>query len=498
VSLVRNAIWNLIGQILPLVAAILVIPLLLRLMGAEGFGLVTIIWTLIGYFSLFDFGLGRALTKFVSVEIGQQNPQALPNLIATAMTLLAVLGVAMACLIWLSVPWMVANVLKPKTSDPAEVAFAFHLAALAIPFVVINVGLRAVLEGLLRFDLTNLIRVPFGLFTIISPAVVAFLGYGLPAVVLAIGVGILIAMLSYAILLKTSTRGFNIETGGVYWSISKRLLRFGGWISVSNFVAPVIFHLDRFVISAALSVAVMAYYVAPYEAVTKTLILSSAIAGSLFPIFAKLPGANGRSHMATMLTGTRVVMALMIPVLSVVACFGYELLDLWVGQEVAKNGSRPLLFLSVGVFFNAIAYMPYTLIQASGRADLVAKIQLFQVPIYPIVLWFFVSQWHLEGAAVVWTGRALFEMIVFFILARKISGAGSTSGKVGLYILCGAAIFVLGLSLDGLPVVLRIPSLAVALFLFFYFLWRRVFSARDKLWIAKKYILTSSRFFKKK
>lgn len=497
-ALVRNAIWNLSGQVLPLVAAILVIPLLLRLMGAEGFGLVTIIWTLIGYFSLFDFGLGRALTKFVSMEIGQQNPQALPDLVVTAMTLLVVLGITMACLIWLSVPWMVANVLKPRTSDPAEVVFAFRLTALAIPFVVINVGLRAVLEGLLRFDLTNLIRVPFGLFTIISPAVIAYLGYGLPAVVLAIGVGILIAMSGYAILLKTSTRGFNIETGGVHWPISKRLLSFGGWISVSNFVAPVIFHLDRFVISAVLSVAVMAYYVAPYEAVTKTLILSSAIAGSLFPIFAKLPGANDRSHMMTMLTGTRVVMALMVPVLSVVACFGYELLDLWVGQEVATNGSRPLLFLSVGVFFNAIAYMPYTLVQASGRADLVAKIQLLQVPVYPLLLWVFVSQWHLEGAAVVWVGRALFEMILFFVLAKKISGAESASGNIGLYILCGAVIFALGLSLGGLPVILRIPSLSVAILLFFYFLWSRVFSAGDKLWITGKYILALGGFFKKK
>ena len=230
-----------------------------------------------------------------------------------------------------------------------------------------------------------------------------------------------------------------------------------------------IFHLDRFVISAVLSVAVMAYYVAPYEAVTKTLILSSAIAGSLFPIFAKLPGANDRSHMATMLTGTRVVMALMMPVLSVVACFGYELLDLWVGQEVATNGSRPLLFLSVGVFFNAIAYMPYTLVQASGRADLVAKIQLLQVPIYPLLLWVTVSQWRLEGAAVVWVGRAFFEMTVFFVLAKKISGVESASGEVGLYIFCGAVIFALGLSLGGLPVALRIPSLTVVLLLFFIF-----------------------------
>jgi len=120
------------------------------------------------------------------------------------------------------------------------------------------------------------------------------------------------------------------------------------------------------------------------------------------------------------------------------------------------------------------------------------------VPIYPLLLWVCVSQWHLEGAAVVWVGRALFEMIVFFVLAKKISGAGSASGKVSLYILCGAVIFALGLSLGGLPVVLRIPTLTVVLLLFFYFLWSRVFSAEDRLWITGKYILVLGGFFRKK
>jgi O-antigen/teichoic acid export membrane protein len=496
-ALVRNAIWNLCGQILPLAAAIVVIPLLLRAMGAEGFGLVSIVWTLIGYFSLFDFGLGRALTKFVSMEVGQQNTQALPNLIVTAMVLLAILGITMACLIWLSVPWMVTNVLKPRVSDPAEVVSSFHLVALAIPLVVINVGLRAVLEGLLRFDLTNLIRVPFGLFTIISPAVVSHFGFGLPAIVLAIGGGIFIALLGYTLQLRASILEFDIGSGRVHWSISKKLLSFGGWISVSNFVAPVIFHLDRFIISAILSVAVMAYYVAPYEAVTKTLILSSAIAGSLFPVFAKLPGIDERSHLATMLTGTKVVVALMMPVLLVVACFGFELLEIWVGREVAINGSRPLIFLSVGVFFNAIAYMPYTLLQASGRADLVAKIQLLQVPIYPLILWFSVSNWHLEGAAIIWVARAFFEMSIFFAFTKKMTGVGNVNIGIANYIVCGVIIFALGTLFEGSSLILRIFWVSIALTIFLFILWIRLFSVEERVWIIGKSCLISRRLFGK-
>ena len=93
VMLVRNAVWNLAGQILPLTVAIAVIPILLKLMGTEGFGLVAIIWTLIGYFSLFDFGLGRALTKYISVELGYEKPLDIADIVVTGMSLLAIIGV---------------------------------------------------------------------------------------------------------------------------------------------------------------------------------------------------------------------------------------------------------------------------------------------------------------------------------------------------------------------------------------------------------------------
>lgn len=496
-ALVRNAIWNLSGQILPLIAAILVIPFLLKSLGAEGFGLVTIIWTLIGYFSLFDFGLGRALTKFVSMELGQQNRKALPDLIVTAMVLLIFLGITMACLIWLSVPWVVANVLKPKVGDPAEVAFAFHLVALAIPFVVINVGLRAVLEGLLRFDLTNLIRVPFGLFTIVSPVVVVYIGYGLPAIVLVIGVGILIAMLGYSVFMKSAIPGLSIPAGRVHWNISKDLLRFGGWVSVSNFIQPVLFYLDRFLISAILSVAVMAYYVAPYEAVTKTLILSSAVAGSLFPIFARLSDKNSGSHISTMLTGTRVVALIMMPLLLVAACFRYELLELWVGEEVAMNGSGSLLLLCAGVFFNAIAYMPYTLIQASGRADLVAKIHLIELPLYPCLLWVGVSLWGLEGAAIVWSVRALFEMIIFFIITSKLEGVGVAYGRIFLYAVIGVSIIMIGMVLGQLPMAFRSPIFIAQLTLYFALFWIFILSPDDKSWIKAKCAVVLGLWFRR-
>jgi O-antigen/teichoic acid export membrane protein len=50
---------------------LIAIPLLIQKMGVELFGLLTVLWVFVGYFSLFDLGLGRAITR-LTVEFLEQ------------------------------------------------------------------------------------------------------------------------------------------------------------------------------------------------------------------------------------------------------------------------------------------------------------------------------------------------------------------------------------------------------------------------------------------
>src|SRR5262245_26113094 len=65
-AMARNSVWNLFGQVLPLLVAAVVIPILIRRLVLDRFSVLTLAWALVGYFGLFDLGLGRALTKVVS------------------------------------------------------------------------------------------------------------------------------------------------------------------------------------------------------------------------------------------------------------------------------------------------------------------------------------------------------------------------------------------------------------------------------------------------
>src|SRR5438105_2658863 len=90
--LARNTAINVLGQAVPLLAALVSIPALVVGLGADRFGILSIAWVTIGYFSLFDIGLGRALTQLVSEKLGSHDEQEIPGLVWTALLLMSALG----------------------------------------------------------------------------------------------------------------------------------------------------------------------------------------------------------------------------------------------------------------------------------------------------------------------------------------------------------------------------------------------------------------------
>ncbi|MEO6877016.1 MAG: flippase, partial [Gemmatimonadaceae bacterium] len=91
-SLARNSVLNLVGQIGPLIVAVFSVPILVRGLGVDRFGILTLAWAAIGYFSLFDLGLGRALTQGASAAIGAGRSEDLPILTITALSAMVLLG----------------------------------------------------------------------------------------------------------------------------------------------------------------------------------------------------------------------------------------------------------------------------------------------------------------------------------------------------------------------------------------------------------------------
>src|SRR5690242_3734802 len=170
--LARNTIWNLIGGAAPMVVAVFSIPILIQGLGKERFGVLTLAWALIGYASLFDLGLGRALTQLVAKKLGAGEDSEIPTLVWTSLVLMLVLGLVGTLVGVVLSPWLVHHALNVPVALQPEALRSFYLLGLSIPIVISTAGLRGLLEAHQRFGLINALRVPMSVYSFASPLLV--------------------------------------------------------------------------------------------------------------------------------------------------------------------------------------------------------------------------------------------------------------------------------------------------------------------------------------
>src|SRR6266478_9288160 len=163
--LARNTMWNLLGSGAPMLVALFSIPILIRGLGKERFGILTLAWALIGYASLFDLGLGRALTQLVAKKLGAGEDREVPALVWTSLLLMLLVGVLGAAVVGLLSPWLVHRALNVPTVLQGETLQSFYLLGLSIPVVISTAGLRGLLEAHQRFGLINALRIPMGVYS---------------------------------------------------------------------------------------------------------------------------------------------------------------------------------------------------------------------------------------------------------------------------------------------------------------------------------------------
>ncbi|RUA01598.1 MAG: flippase, partial [Deltaproteobacteria bacterium] len=135
-KLARNVFLNLFGYGIPLFVAVFTIPVIIRALGTDRFGILTIAWVLIGYLGLFDMGLGRALTKLVAEKLGSDSSQQIPALIWTALFVMLGIGTVVAIIASTTLPFMARELLKVPVQLKNETYTAFLILILFTPIII--------------------------------------------------------------------------------------------------------------------------------------------------------------------------------------------------------------------------------------------------------------------------------------------------------------------------------------------------------------------------
>lgn len=414
-SLRRHTLWNLAGNALPLLAGVFFIPYCLKQLGYEEFGVLTLIWSLIGYFSLFDLGVGRALTYEISHLIKGEKPQEIPSALYAGLALTAMTGAIGGLLIYLLAHPLATSWLKVAPQWQADAQLAFEIAGLGIVFTTLTSGLRGAQEALGNFGFANINKIFLGTCMFCLPAASIWMhGPHLWVITIYLLLARVVVFLMSCIQLRVYLFT-KIEVQKMV-QLMKPLLSFGGWVSVSGVVGPLMIYGDRFFVGTIVGSALLPIYAVPQEALQRLLMFPIAFTGALLP---KIVGVNAQELKLHYRQSIWRMTWFMLPVCLLAASLAHPVLTWWISPDFANLALPVVIILSIGIWLNSIATIPYTFLHGVGSTKSTALIHLFELGIYFVLLYFLVELYGLPGAALAWTLRVGLDLVLLKMAVKQ-------------------------------------------------------------------------------
>lgn len=444
----HNAVLNFLGLAVPLVLAFFVMPIAARNLGSARFGLLGLAWAVTEYLNLFDLGLGRALVKFVADALHHDSPK-LNEIVSLSMAAQIVAGLIGGAAFALAAPLLVHNVFRISPAVADEALGVFRVVGLSVPVVLLISGQRAVLEGAQRFDLSSALRMLGSVAALVIPAIGAVIGASLPSILLVVLASRVIVSVLYAIATRRAVPHFRWVRSRD-WTLLRRVLSFGGWVLVSNTVSPLLVYFDRFALGTIAGLAAVGFYTAPYEGVTRMLLIPVSVFSSLLPALTSIEAGRETERFVRLASASeRILAPIMALPLSLLFVFAPELLRVWLGLEYAAQSATALRLLAVGVMANSLANPLVVTLYAKNRPDLPAKFHLIELAIHiPLTIWL-IGTFGIAGAAAAWATRVTLDMSLLLWAAARTSDTPVlqlAGGRVGR---SAAAILLLVAGLAG-------------------------------------------------
>jgi len=460
-SLKLNFLINLSSPLIRIAVALVSVPLYVHHVGNARYGVISLVWILLGYAGFLDLGMSRAsVNALAKLRNAPQSERS--RVLVTTLTVNFGLGLAAAVVGYAAAYVIFSHFMKVPDDLMPEIQKALPWIAGMVPVsFLLGAGFGA-MESRERFGIVNILQSLNMTLGQILPVVVAItigpsLAYIIPATAIA----------SYFVVAITLVIVLRDEAPLRFSSFSfvrvKGLLSYGGWISVSNLLGILLVTVDQMMIGAVVGVASVAYYAVAGRFVIQSQIFSNTVARTLFPRMSHVSPAEASRLAARALVAIAYGYGAAIATAIVLTPTFFHF---WLGDAFASVSGPLAQIMFVGALFNAFQVAPLHLLQAQGRPDIPSKMNAVEVFPFFGALWWATHHFGLTGAAVVWTLRNCFEAATM-LWASKMprSSVLSVVPAVALTFIAIVVAYAVGPSMSlALPAaaIIGVVSLAVA------------------------------------
>jgi len=468
----RNSLQNFLTQGSLLLLAGWGLPVLTSGLGGESFGILTILWAVVGYFSVLDLGTSRAVTRLVAQGFANGDAREAKRAVWAGMTFSAFIGTLTSGILLLITPFVVPLLAGVDESQASLIAKSFSIAAIGVPFMLVYGGIAGTFMAHQRFGPVNIFRAVLGAVQWIGAAILVWAGYGfLEIILLTVIARLLVTLAAFLVLWKMYPEYFDQVS---IWDIRKikELLSFGGWITISQIIGPFLLYADRFLIGSMLSVSQVAFYALPQEALSRVSILPLSLSMTLFPALSQ---RSERNNFNTTLysRASLYLFQILLPVIFLLVVFAGDILAAWVGPVYQESSTAVFQIIAMGFLFNALAQVPVAGIHALGRPDISARFHMAELPIFLGLNFFVIPSFGIVGAALMWTCRVVADALLHgYAMFRLNSSSVHGLASVGIQTACALVLAVMFLQIESFP--LRIVASLVIVSGYAWVVWSTV------------------------
>jgi O-antigen/teichoic acid export membrane protein len=423
-SIKRNVVWNLFSSIWLSCLNIALVPVFIRFMGIEAYGLVGFFATIQAALNLLDFGLSPAINRQMArYAVQPEKRQEARDLVRTLEVgywgLALLIGGGIFLLSYFIAYHWLQTVQLPKQAVQQAIMLIGLVAACQWPLSFYSGGLQGLQKQVLLSRI-NICAVTFRfcgaaiILWLVSPTITAFFIWQ----AIASAAHTLAVTIFFWRSLPTTE-----QTPRFQFGLIGVIGRFAGGMGAITVVTLVLVQLDKIILSKMVPLEMLGYYTLASLVSNGLAMLGGPIFNALFPSFSELVAKGDLLKLREMYhRGSQLMAVVVLPVAVILAVFSHEVILLWTGDKsTAEYTHYVVIFLVLGTALNSLMSLPYALQLAYGWTGLTFYTNLLTLfAVIPSFI-FFIHLYGLVGAAVVWLMlNSMYLLVVIPIMHRRL------------------------------------------------------------------------------
>lgn len=424
VSVKKNIVANYFGAGWTVLMSLAFIPVYIKYLGIEAYGLIGIFTVLQAGLALLDMGmaptLSREMARFTG---GSHDEQSIRDLLRSIEIIGLGIAVFMALGVWAASGWLASGWLRADRLPVDAVAEALAIMGAVAAMRFVENIYRSCIVGLQRQVLlsvaTAVMATLRGLGAVsilmwVSPTINAFFVW--QGVVSVITVGLFLIVVYRTV--PASPRAARFSRSAVI-----NIWRFAAGMMTITLLSILLMQVDKVVLSRLLTLKAFGYYALAWVAANALYMVSGPITLALYPRFAVFVARGDELVLVSAYhKGAQLLTVLMGTSAIVLMVFGDVVISVWTANPIVTQHVAPLAsVLALGTLLNGLMGIPYQLQLAYGWTSLAVRANILAVSlVVPAILWV-TPKYGAIGAAWVWVAlNAGYVTIVIHFMHRRL------------------------------------------------------------------------------